>query len=62
MDRESDTCESDELCTDPDFVQTPGKECKNFSQFELNDLVRDLGLSKESAEVLASRLKEKNLL
>lgn len=30
-----------------------------FSQSELNDLVRDLGLSKESAEVLGSRLKDK---
>ena len=35
---------------------------KCFSQIELNDLVRDLGLSKQAAEVLASRLKERNLL
>lgn len=33
-----------------------------FSQEELNDLVRDLNLPKNSAELLASRLKEKNLL
>ena len=33
-----------------------------FSQNELNDLVCDLNLSKSSAEFLASRLKEKNLL
>ena len=33
-----------------------------FSQGELNDLVRDLSLSKESSELLASRLKEKNML
>ena len=33
-----------------------------FSQDELNDLARDLNLSKESSELLASRLKEKNLL
>jgi hypothetical protein len=33
-----------------------------FSQSELNDLVRDLGLPKDSAEVLGSRLKSKNLL
>lgn len=33
-----------------------------FNQSELNDLVRDLNLSKNSAEILASRLKEKNLL
>lgn len=33
-----------------------------FSQCELNDLVQDLSLSKTSSELLASRLKEKNLL
>lgn len=33
-----------------------------FSQHELNDLVRDLSLSKSNAELLASRLKDKNLL
>ena len=33
-----------------------------FSQNELNDLDRDLNLSKSSAELLASRLKEKSLL
>ena len=33
-----------------------------FSQNELNDMARDLNLSKESSELLASRLKEKNLL
>jgi len=32
------------------------------SQFELNDLVRDLGLPKDGSEFLASFLKEKNLL
>ena len=33
-----------------------------FTQRELNDLVRDLNLPKDSAELLGSRLKEKNLL
>ena len=33
-----------------------------FNQAELNDLVRDLSLSKEASELLASRLNEKNLL
>ena len=33
-----------------------------ISQKELNDLVRDLSLSKDSAELLASSLKEKNFL
>ena len=35
---------------------------QQFNQPELNDLVRDFGLSKAAAELLASRLKEKNLL
>ena len=34
----------------------------HFSEAELSDLVRDLNLSIESPEVLASRLKENNLL
>ena len=33
-----------------------------FSQKELNDLVRDFSLSTDSAELLTSRLKEKNSL
>ena len=33
-----------------------------FYQMELNDVVRDLGLSKSFAELLASRLKENNSL
>ena len=50
----------DRVECDPDFVEesTPVK----FTQGELNDLVRDLGLSKEAAELLASRLNEKHLL
>ena len=32
-----------------------------YSQSELNDLIRDLNLPKQSAEVLASRLQEKHL-
>jgi hypothetical protein len=35
---------------------------QRFSQTELNDLVRDLNLPKESAELLGSRLKSKHLL
>ncbi|KAK5649680.1 hypothetical protein RI129_000709 [Pyrocoelia pectoralis] len=35
---------------------------QRFNQQELNDLIRDLNLSKESSELLASRLNEKNLL
>jgi hypothetical protein len=33
-----------------------------FTRSEPNDVMRDLGLPKEKAELLASRLKEKNLL
>ena len=33
-----------------------------FDQAELNDLIRDINLSKAKAEFLESRLKEKNLL
>ena len=33
-----------------------------YSQSELNDLIRDLNLPKQSAEVLASRLQEKHFL
>ncbi|KAI6653849.1 hypothetical protein LOD99_3351 [Oopsacas minuta] len=46
---------------DVDF-QGPSSEPSLFNQAELNDLIRDLDLSKESSELLASRLKEKNLL
>ena len=35
---------------------------KQFKQEEVSDLVRDLNLSKEAAEILASRLKDKNCL
>jgi hypothetical protein len=35
---------------------------KLFTQSELNDVIRDLGLPKDKAEFLGSRLKEKNLL
>ena len=48
---ESDFCYEDE-----------SNEPQVFGQSELNDLVRDLGLAKESAQLLGSRLKSKNLL
>ena len=35
---------------------------KPFSQGQLNDRVRDLGLSKESSEILASRLGEHGIV
>jgi hypothetical protein len=33
-----------------------------FTQSELNDVIRDLGLPKEKAELFGSRMKEKKLL
>ena len=44
-----------------DFVGH-SREPKCFSQDDLSDLVRDLNLSKKSAELLASRLKDRYLL
>ena len=35
---------------------------KTFHAFHASDLIRDLSLSKESSEVLASRLKDQNIL
>ena len=35
---------------------------QQFNQLELNNLVRDLDLSKQAAEILASRLSEKHVL
>ena len=44
--------------TDPDF-QGPTSESPNkLTQNELNDLIRDLELSKVKAELLASRIKQ----
>ncbi|KAK3774889.1 hypothetical protein RRG08_007248 [Elysia crispata] len=53
--------QSSERNSDSDF-ELLSTELQTFSQAELNDLVRDLGLSKKLSELLASRLKEKNLL
>ena len=39
-----------------------GDQAVPLTQAELNDLKRDLNLSKESAQLLSSRLKEKNVL
>lgn len=47
---------------DASFLDDNDEQPKLFSQNELNDLVRDLNLPKDSAELLASRLKDKNML
>jgi hypothetical protein len=57
----SDTAQGKETGgSDSDFQRTSHSE--RFDQNELGDLIRDLNLSKESSELLASRLKEKNVL
>ncbi|GFT93232.1 uncharacterized protein TNCV_2219981 [Trichonephila clavipes] len=51
------------ISSDSDNGYDPGtNDSELFSQSDLNDLVRDLGLPKDTAEVLESRLKEKHLL
>ena len=44
------------------MIQETSPSSSTFSKAELNDLVRDLGLSKVNSELLAWRLKEKNVL
>lgn len=56
--REGHQQSSEDSSSDTQCSSTP----QQFKQSELNDLVRDLGLSKQSAELLASRLNEKHLL
>ena len=57
----SDSTASDE---DKSSVYMPSSTDKpqTFTQGEINNLVRDLGLSKKHAELLGSRLHEKHLL
>lgn len=52
------------LQEDPDFTpeSTPFRKLHTISQNELSDLIRDLELSKNKAELLASRLQQWNLL
>ncbi|KAJ4430811.1 hypothetical protein ANN_19402 [Periplaneta americana] len=65
---ESDTLPSGSRSTETespmDHTYEPGNtgDDRCFNQSELNDLVKDLNLPKESAELLGSRLKEKKVL
>src|ERR1043165_5406791 len=48
---------------DPDFIpDIPSADIHRITQNELSDLIRDLDLSKNKAEILASRLQQWNLL
>ncbi|CAG9788117.1 unnamed protein product [Diatraea saccharalis] len=60
--REPSCEEITKVSSDSDIEEIASSEPKLFTQKELNDLIRDLGLSKESGGVLASRLKEKKLV
>ena len=59
LDSESERSESD---TEQYQSEMLNDSPELFSQAQLNDLTRELNLSKEAAQLLASRLKEKNLL
>ena len=54
---------SSEEDTDADFCEASTSEELHFpNQQEMDDLIRDMGLTKENAQLLTSRLKERNLL
>ena len=65
-DRSREACtastSSEDMLSDADEPGPSRKVPHLLSQLELNDLVRDLGLTKEKSELLGSRLKEWNLL
>ena len=64
---EQDNCDSElsEKCSQLEDCSSdtePFPVPKSLHLAELNDLVRDLGLSKKAAELLASRLQDRNLV
>ena len=62
---ESDTEDNDSDAGAINYINDPDSDIKNphlISQIKLDDLVRDLSLSKEKSELLVSTLKEWNLL
>lgn len=66
-DEDDDDDENDDVDDDKDDAEDFSccyqiKKFETFNQEELSDLIRDLGLSKKSSELLASRLKEKHVL
>ena len=58
----SSSTESEESDQDTWNAEQSTLEPKPLTQFQLNDLTRDLNLTKESAQLLGSRLRECNLL
>ncbi|KAL7288066.1 hypothetical protein TKK_0017856 [Trichogramma kaykai] len=65
-DSNDDFSESEEEVEDLSIEFLPGTEkssiVRKFTQAELNDLIRDLGLAKDGAEYLDSTLKSRNML
>jgi hypothetical protein len=60
---DASTNSSDSGGDDEEFqCHTESQSPQLFTQSELNNVIRDLGLPKEKAELLGFRLKEKNLL
>ncbi|KAL6458377.1 hypothetical protein MHYP_G00336070 [Metynnis hypsauchen] len=61
---ESSRSDTQEDVEDHDFSSCADEERKPYypNQKDLNDLIRDLGLTKSNAELLTSRLKQWNLL
>ena len=66
---DSETEDSEGMSTESEFEYSHSVSSNKsqslpqlFNQFKLNDLIRDLNLSKDQSLVLASRLKEKTLL
>ena len=59
-----DSSQTDEEDSDLDFQPSSSFSERPlfFNQAELNDLFRDLNLSKQASKLLASQLQEKNLL
>lgn len=53
-------CDSNE--EDEEECKSKNAEPQTFSQSELNDLIRDLYLTKEGSKLLGSTLKDKNLV
>ncbi|KYN14527.1 hypothetical protein ALC57_13268 [Trachymyrmex cornetzi] len=60
--QETETVQSDSTEGSDDEVGFDVKEPKLFDQNDLDDLIRDVNLPKDSAELIASRFKERNLL
>ena len=55
----SDASSDADVKHDNEFQCMETSQYQRFTQFQLNDLIRDLGLTKEKTELLGSRLKEK---